>query len=133
MEKRNIRNFSCVASCCQCHRVHHFYRLVLKVVLENSCRQDNHECPFAVSSCELVSLLADILGVGRTATTGRCHEMFLVKERPFEEFYSHCVVMLNKTWRDMRATREDFTKVFDVVREQITTSLDPERIQDRPK
>jgi len=118
---------------CMDHFAKYHQEQFVKVVLENSCRQDNHECPFAVSSCELVSLLADILGVGRTATTGRCHEMFLVKERPFEEFYSHCVVMLNKTWRDMRATREDFTKVFDVVREQITTSLDPERIQDRPK
>ena len=34
----------------------------MQVVLENSCRSDNHECPFAASSIELVRLLADILG-----------------------------------------------------------------------
>jgi len=109
----------------------------MKVVLENSCRQDNHECPFAASSCELVKLLVNILGVGQpplphTMTT-RYHEMFFKVEHPFEEFYSVCVVLLNKTWREMRATREDFTKVFDVVKEQIESSLMPDKSQERPK
>jgi len=107
----------------------------MKVVLENSCRQDNHECPFAASSCELVTLLANILGVGQPPLSHatRFHEMFFKVEYPFEEFYSYCVVLLNKTWREMRATREDFTKVFDVVKEQIESSLVPDRSQDRPK
>jgi len=109
----------------------------MKVVLENSCRQDNHECPFAASSCELVKLLANILGVGQTplpqGSSSRYHEMFFKVEHPFEEFYSVCVVLLNKTWREMRATREDFTKVFDVVKEQIESSLVPDRSQERPK
>jgi len=107
----------------------------MKVVLENSCRQDNHECPFAASSCELVKLLAHILGVGQPplpmGSTIRYHEMFFKVEHPFEEFYSVCVVLLNKTWREMRATREDFTKVFDVVKEQIESSLVPDK--ERPK
>ena len=73
----------------------------MKVVLENSCRQDNHECPFAASSCELVKLLANILGVGQpplpVGSTSRYHEMFFKVEHPFEEFFSVCVVLLNKT------------------------------------
>ncbi|KAG8037581.1 hypothetical protein G9C98_005791 [Cotesia typhae] len=56
-----------------------------KVVLEHSCRADEHECPF--------------------------------------EFYCVCIVLLNKTWKEMRATTEDFVKVFSVVREQITRAL----------
>jgi len=107
----------------------------MKVVLENSCRQDNHECPFAASSCELVKLLANILGVGQpplpVGSTSRYHEMFFKVEHPFEEFFSVCVVLLNKTWREMRATREDFTKVFDVVKEQIESSLVQDK--ERPK
>jgi len=59
-------------------------------------------------------------------------EMFFKYEEPFEEFFSYCVVILNKTWRDMRATRQDFSKVFDVVREQLETSLLSEK-QERPK
>ena len=106
----------------------------LKVVLENSCRQDSHECPFAESSCELVTLLADILGIGKPPIPNytRYHEMFFKVEFPFEEFYSQCIVILNKTWRDMRASRLDFPKVLDVVREQIETSLMPDS-HARPK
>ena len=100
----------------------------MKVVLENSCRNDSHECPFAESSCELVKLLADILGVGKLPIPNhtRYYEMFFKVECPFEEFFSHCIVILNKTWRDMRATKLDFTKVLDVVREQLEASLMPE-------
>ena len=107
----------------------------MKVVLENSCRQDNHECPFVESSCELVTLLAEILGVGKPQIPNntRYHEMFFKVEQPFEEFYSYCIVILNKTWRDMRATRLDFTKVLDVVREQLEASLMPDNIKERPK
>ena len=106
----------------------------LKVVLENSCRQDSHECPFAESSCELVTLLAEILGIGKPPIPNdtRYHEMFFKVEHPFEEFFSVCIVILNKTWRDMRATRLDFPKVLDVVREQIETSLMPDS-HARPK
>ena len=107
----------------------------MKVVLENSCRSDNHECPFAKSSIELVRQLADLLGVGRPEDPN-CklyHEMFFKAEHPFEEFFCHCVIQLNKTWRDMRATKEDFNKVFDVVVEQIEGSLNPENARDRPK
>jgi len=107
----------------------------MKVVLENSCRSDNHECPFAKSSIELVRQLADLLGVGRVEDPNckQYHEMFFKAEHPFEEFFCHCVIQLNKTWRDMRATKEDFNKVFDVVVEQIEGSLNPENAKERPK
>ncbi|XP_023334300.1 engulfment and cell motility protein 1 [Eurytemora carolleeae] len=97
-----------------------------KVVLENSCRMDNHECPFAASSIELVKLLGEILGIDSpplSAGNVRYQEMFFKCEHPFEEFYTHCVIILNKTWKEMRATREDFKKVFDVVREQVEKAL----------
>ena len=41
------------------------YFWYLKVVLENSYGSDEHECPFAESSIELVKLLADILGIAK--------------------------------------------------------------------
>jgi len=99
-----------------------------RVVLEHSYGSEEHECPFVASSIELVKLLADILGIGGAASpmTGnhaRYQEMFFKCEYPFEEFYFNCMLILNQTWREMRATREDFTKVFDVVREQIEKAL----------
>jgi len=112
----------------------HHLEKYMKVVLENSCRQDSHECPFVESSCALVTLLTELLGVGSPPLTNntRFHEMLFKYEEPFEEFFSYCVVILNKTWRDMRATRQDFSKVFDVVREQLESSLLSEK-HDRPK
>ncbi|KAK9309611.1 hypothetical protein QLX08_000828 [Tetragonisca angustula] len=96
-----------------------------KVVLENSCRADEHECPFGRTSVELVKLLCEVLRIGEAPSEqGQSyHPMFFTHDHPFEEFYCVCIVLLNKTWKEMRATTEDFVKVFSVVREQITRAL----------
>ncbi|XP_076655572.1 engulfment and cell motility Ced-12 [Halictus rubicundus] len=96
-----------------------------KVVLENSCRADEHECPFGRTSVELVKLLCQVLRIGEAPSEqGQSyHPMFFTHDHPFEEFYCVCIVLLNKTWKEMRATTEDFVKVFSVVREQITRAL----------
>lgn len=41
------------------HGVH-----VVQIVLENSSREDKHECPFARCAIELTRVLCDILQVG---------------------------------------------------------------------
>ncbi|XP_014250174.1 engulfment and cell motility protein 1 isoform X2 [Cimex lectularius] len=96
-----------------------------KVVLENSCRADEHECPFGRTSLELVKLLCQMLQIGEPPNEqGQTYyPMFFTHEHPFEEFFCICIVLLNKTWKEMRATIEDFVKVFSVVREQITRAL----------
>ena len=48
-------------------------------------------------------------GIGRPPQSPpnvKYQEMFFKCEYPFEEFYTHCVIILNKTWREMRATRD---------------------------
>ena len=40
------------------------FHIVVQVVLENSCRADEHDCPFAHASIELTNVLCDILKVG---------------------------------------------------------------------
>lgn len=93
---------------------------------ENSCRADEHHgCPFGRTSIELVKLLCEILRIGEPPNEqGQYfHAMFFTHDHPFEEFYCICIVTLNKTWKDMRATNEDFYKVFSVVREQIQRTL----------
>ncbi|BES87706.1 engulfment and cell motility protein [Nesidiocoris tenuis] len=96
-----------------------------KVVLENSCRADEHECPFGRTSVELVKLLCQLLHIGETPNEqgATFYPMFFTHDRPFEEFFCICIVLLNKTWKEMRATIEDFVKVFSVVKEQITRAL----------
>lgn len=101
-------------------------QLYTKVVHENSCRQDEYECPFGRTSIELVKVLCEILRIGEdsfAAGKDQFHPMFFTHDHPFEEFFCVCIVALNRTWKDMRATSEDFSKVFDVVREQIVRSL----------
>ncbi|XP_056308736.1 engulfment and cell motility protein 2 [Danio aesculapii] len=97
----------------------------IRIVLENSSREDKHECPFARCAIELTRVLCDILQVGELPNEG-CndfHPMFFTHERAWEEFFCVCIQLLNKTWKEMRATAEDFNKVMTVVREQITRAL----------
>ncbi|XP_062985760.1 engulfment and cell motility protein 1 isoform X1 [Elgaria multicarinata webbii] len=97
----------------------------IRIVLENSSREDKHECPFGRSSIELTKMLCDILKVGElpSETCNDFHPMFFTHDRSFEEFFCICIQLLNKTWKEMRATSEDFNKVMQVVREQIMRAL----------
>uniref|UniRef100_A0A8D2PZC1 Engulfment and cell motility 2 n=1 Tax=Varanus komodoensis TaxID=61221 RepID=A0A8D2PZC1_VARKO len=96
-----------------------------QLVLENSSREDKHECPFGRSAIELTKMLCEILQVGELPNEGRndYHPMFFTHDRAFEELFTICIQLLNKTWKEMRATAEDFNKVMQVVREQITRAL----------
>ncbi|MGH0137875.1 UNVERIFIED_CONTAM: hypothetical protein FKN15_065036 [Acipenser sinensis] len=44
----------------------------IRIVLENSSREDKHECPFGRSSIELTKMLCEILKVGELPRRGRC-------------------------------------------------------------
>ncbi|XP_059365727.1 engulfment and cell motility protein 1-like isoform X2 [Carassius carassius] len=103
----------------------HHQDAYIRIVLENSSREDKHECPFGRSSIELTKMLCEILRVGELPSEN-CHDfhpMFYTHDRSFEEFFCICIQLLNKTWKEMRATSEDFNKVMQVVKEQITRAL----------
>ncbi|XP_062822877.1 engulfment and cell motility protein 2 isoform X1 [Anolis carolinensis] len=97
----------------------------IRIVLENSSREDKHECPFGRSAIELTRMLCEILQVGELPNEGRndYHPMFFTHDRAFEELFAICIQLVNKTWKEMRATAEDFNKVMQVVREQVTRAL----------
>lgn len=97
----------------------------VKVVLENSCREDKHDCPFIRSSIMLTKGLCDILKIGEPPSDdGKTYyPMFFNDDKPFEKLFCICISLLNKTWREMRASQEDFPKVLGVVKEQITRAL----------
>uniref|UniRef100_A0A4X2LHE2 Engulfment and cell motility 1 n=1 Tax=Vombatus ursinus TaxID=29139 RepID=A0A4X2LHE2_VOMUR len=103
----------------------HHQDAYIRIVLENSCREDKHECPFGRSSIELTKMLCEILKVGElpSETCNDFHPMFFTHDRSFEEFFCICIQLLNKTWKEMRATSEDFNKVMQVVKEQIMRAL----------
>uniref|UniRef100_A0A673I0I9 Engulfment and cell motility protein 3-like n=1 Tax=Sinocyclocheilus rhinocerous TaxID=307959 RepID=A0A673I0I9_9TELE len=96
-----------------------------RFVLENSSREDKHECPFARSSIQLTLILCEILRIGEppSETGSDYHPIFFAQDRLLEELFCICIQLLNKTWKEMRATQEDFDKVMQVIREQITRTL----------
>ncbi|XP_019338951.1 engulfment and cell motility protein 1 isoform X3 [Alligator mississippiensis] len=102
-----------------------YKKLGFIIVLENSSREDKHECPFGRSSIELTKMLCEILKVGElpSETCNDFHPMFFTHDKSFEEFFCTCIQLLNKTWKEMRATSEDFNKVMQVVKEQIMRAL----------
>ena len=110
---------------CMVYLARNYVQNYKKVVHENSCRADEHDCQFGRTSVELVKLLCEILKIGEAPSDQGLdyYPMFFTHDHPFEEFYCICIMVLNKTWKDMRATNEDFAKVFSVVREQVTRSL----------
>ncbi|KAJ3596632.1 hypothetical protein NHX12_003036 [Muraenolepis orangiensis] len=57
---------------------------------------------------------------GSSETGSDYHPIFFSQDRLMEELFCVCIQLLNKTWKEMRATQEDFDKV---VREQITRTL----------
>ena len=115
---------SLLALDCMIYFARNYAQLYTKVVHENSCRADEYECPFGRTSIELVKVICEILKIGESFDQAKdFHPLFFTHDHPFEEFFCICIVALNKTWKDMRATSEDFSKVFDVVREQITRNL----------
>ncbi|XP_043540992.1 engulfment and cell motility protein 3-like [Chiloscyllium plagiosum] len=82
-------------------------------VLENSSRVDKHECPFGRGSIQLTVILCEILKIGDPPSeTGQdFYPMFFAQDKVFEEVFCICIQLLNKTWKEMRATQEDFDKV----------------------
>lgn len=118
-------------------------------MLENSSREDKHECPFARSSIQLTVLLCELLHVGEPCELGwiwciwgqgtegqrgpgsvdafslspSCppapgsetaqdfSPMFFSQDHSFHELFCVAIQLLNKTWKEMRATQEDFDKV----------------------
>jgi engulfment and cell motility protein 1 len=121
---QDFRESSLLALDCMVYFARNYSQNYTKVVHENSCRADEYECPFGRTSIELVKTICEILKIGESFDQVKdFHPMFFTHDHPFEEFFCICIVALNKTWKDMRATNEDFSKVFDVVREQIVRNL----------
>ena len=97
----------------------------IRLVLENSSRDDKHVCPFGKSSVELTKNMCEILKIGEQPTElgEDFHPMFFTHDHAFEEFYCTCIQLFNKTWKEMSAIKDDFDKVMGVVKKQIVHTL----------
>lgn len=106
-----------------------------RLVLENSRFDANeHDCPVVRGCIALTKQICDVLKVGQPPVemeqAQSFHPLFFSHDEAFHEFFCLCMRLLNKTWKEMRATVNDFNKVLAVVREQILRALErqPETI-----
>ena len=81
--------------------------------MENSVRDKEYECPFGRCSQQLVKILCELLNVGApiSDTGNDIQPMFFTSGDIFEELYSVTIQLLNKTWKEMRATTSDISRV----------------------
>lgn len=93
-------------------------------VQENLCSSPEHICPLAESSVLLSELLCRVFNVGEPpAEEGTFLLMFFSHDHFLEEVFSVCMLLVFKTWREMRANAAGVRKVFAIVREQIKRAL----------
>uniref|UniRef100_A0A803WA62 Engulfment and cell motility 3 n=3 Tax=Ficedula albicollis TaxID=59894 RepID=A0A803WA62_FICAL len=77
----------------------------------------------AVLSRGTPCVASSVLLTTGSETAQAFYPMFFGQDHFFEELFCICIQLVNKTWKEMRATQEDFNKVMQVVREQITRTL----------
>ncbi|TRY63374.1 hypothetical protein TCAL_03651 [Tigriopus californicus] len=96
----------------------------IKLVLETSCRKDNHDCPLAQITIGIVRMICEITKIGhKIQPQGQYHPMFFTDDNPLGELSAIMINHVVRTWNEMRATTEDFNKVMEVAREQLVTAL----------
>ncbi|KAF5919611.1 hypothetical protein HPG69_000211, partial [Diceros bicornis minor] len=101
-----------------------------RFVLENSSREDKHECPFARSSIQLTVLLCELLRVGEpcSETAQDFSPMFFGQDESFHELFCVSIQLLNKTWKEMRATQEDFDKLREKLKPELMGLIRQQRL-----
>ncbi|KAK8760026.1 hypothetical protein V5799_028706 [Amblyomma americanum] len=91
---------------------------------ENLFSSPEHMCPLVESSIMLTRLLCHVFGIGQPAgDDGTFLLMYFSHESFFEEVFSVCMLLVFKTWREMKASVAFVNKVFAVVYVQITRAL----------
>ncbi|NWY07922.1 ELMO2 protein, partial [Nothoprocta ornata] len=108
----------------------------IRIVLENSSREDKHECPFGRSAIELTKMLCEILQVGELQHLGRLdtHKSMgpdgmhpRVLRELADVLAEPLTIIFGRSWRTGEVPEDwkkaNITPVMQVVREQITRAL----------
>ena len=89
-------------------------------ILESFSR-DSSECQFLAASIEVVRLLTSVFNIGSSAADqcGQYDRVVFSSDCPFEDAFVLIMHTISKTWKEMKATNQDFPKVVDVLKEQV--------------
>ncbi|XP_037281159.2 engulfment and cell motility protein 2 [Rhipicephalus microplus] len=93
-------------------------------IQENLFSSSEHMCPLVESSILLTELLCRVFRVGEPAGDEKTFLlMYFSHECFFEEVFSVCMLLVFKTWREMKASKTSIRKVFGIVNQQIVRAL----------
>lgn len=92
-----------------------FYSSVCTVVTSNRIWFDNLTDAEGVKPWGVISgfIMKVFFSCAANEGCNDYHPMFFTHDRAWEEFFCVCIQLLNKTWKEMRATAEDFNKVLN--------------------
>ncbi|CAF3353258.1 unnamed protein product [Rotaria sp. Silwood1] len=100
----------------------------IRFVLENSCKTLQQQCPLVKSAIEITRILCKLFYIGVEPNRHQIHKdyflLFYTVSSFFEQAFVRCLLLFNKTWKEMRACDIDFQVVISVVHQQISQSLD---------
>ncbi|CAF5038088.1 unnamed protein product, partial [Rotaria sp. Silwood1] len=100
----------------------------IRFVLENSCKTLQQQCPLVKSAIEITRILCKLFYIGVEPNRHQIHKdyflLFYTVSSFFEQAFVRCLLLFNKTWKEMRACDIDFQVVSSVVHQQISQSLD---------
>ncbi|CAF3051211.1 unnamed protein product [Rotaria sp. Silwood2] len=100
----------------------------IRFVLENSCKTLQQQCPLVKSAIEITRILCKLFHIGVEPNRHQMHKdyflLFYTISSFFEQAFVRCLLLFNKTWKEMRACDVDFQVVSSVVYQQISQSLD---------
>ncbi|CAF0761526.1 unnamed protein product [Adineta ricciae] len=99
----------------------------IRFVLENSCKTLQQQCPLVKSAIEITRILCTLFSIGIEPNRHQNHAdyflLFYIISSFFEQAFVRCLLLFNKTWKEMRACDVDFLVVSSVVHQQICQSL----------
>ncbi|XP_055328982.1 engulfment and cell motility protein 1-like [Paramacrobiotus metropolitanus] len=92
-----------------------------------SCSRSASDCPFLLASLHVVRVLLETFRVVELPSgefpVGEYDRVVFTSEYPFEEAYVLGMQTLCRTWKEMKASAQDFMKVIGVLKEKVDLSL----------
>ncbi|CAF5090394.1 unnamed protein product [Rotaria sp. Silwood1] len=87
-------------------RVEEITTFSLQFALENSCKTLQQQCPLLKSSIEVTRILCILFHIGVEANRYKIHKdyflLFYTSSSFFERAFVRCILLFNKTWKEMR-------------------------------
>ncbi|KAF4529138.1 hypothetical protein B566_EDAN017489 [Ephemera danica] len=108
---------------CMTHFIKTYQQNYTRAVLAHSWTAVGSKYPFIQLCSELISLLTDCLGIMAQDGEYPYHPVLYSIDKAFEEIFCATIMVFSKTAKEMRASKEDYQKIINVMRKKIQVAL----------